>query len=676
MNEPTLTKTVRRTEIEGLRTVAALLVAVYHIWIGRVSGGVDVFFVVTGFFVTLMILKQVDAGRITPLAYLGRLCRRLLPGAALVLVFVGAMTLAAAPRTLQRRGFEEIIASSVSLENLYLAFHSIDYLNADDPATGVQHFWAMSLQSQFYLLWLLVGLVALLIVKRSGAQPKQTLMWVLLAVFLLSLGLSVWQTHTVQPLAYFVPWTRMWEFAIGGFIALLGSQIHLRGTASGIASWAGLITLLLTGALLPVATGFPGVIAAVPVLAAALILVSTRQDERWWAGTRILSLRPLVWLGSIAFGIYLWHWPLLTLYGYVRGLDAEPGWRAGVVIIGGSIVLAYLSKKLLEDPIRVGWQRPGWPRRAVAAGLVLLWIASVAVPVGWITGQWRHQQLVAAYEPATEEVAACWGYGELRTGRDDCADVLEPEPMVPDRESTARDYRWSYDCVNRYADKQLLTCEFGPEDSDIRVALMGNSHAAVLIPDFASLAEQRGWHLTTLVGQNCVWLATEPDADCGSRWQQQEDLLLGEDRFNVVIALGSAAQGSTPDPSETVERQMSRLADAGTEVVVVQDNPRMSYRQESCLLETDDASLRAGECDTTVETGYDYTDPYWEVGHAVDGARLVPTQDFYCADGVCPLVIGNVIAYGDRHHITAAYAVTMFPDLVRRIDEASDVLAL
>ena len=143
-----------------------------------------------------------------------------------------------------------------------------------------------------------------------------------------------------------------------------------------------------------------------------------------------------------------------------------------------------------------------------------------------------------------------------------------------------------------------------------------------------------------------------------------------------MIALGSAAQGSTPDPSETVERQMSRLADAGTEVVVVQDNPRMSYRQESCLLETDDASLRAGECDTTVETGYDYTDPYWEVGHAVDGARLVPTQDFYCADGVCPLVIGNVIAYGDRHHITAAYAVTMFPDLVRRIDEASDVLAL
>ena len=667
--------TVRRPELEGLRTVAALLVLVYHVWFGRVSGGVDVFFVVTGFFITMMLLKQVTAGRIMPLAFFGRLIRRLLPSAAAVLVAVGLITLLLAPRTLQRRGFEEIIASNLSLENLYLAFNSIDYLNADDPSTGVQHFWAMSLQAQFYVLWLLLAALALAIVRWRGTRPVQTMLGILMAVFTVSLALSVWQTATAQPFAYFVPWTRMWEFAIGGFTALLGAQVQLRGAAAGAASWSGLIALLATGAVLPVATGFPGVIAAVPALAAALILMSTRSDERWWSATRILSWRPLVWLGSIAFGIYLWHWPLLTAYRYWRGLDAVPGWRAGAVILIGSIVLAYLTKRLLETPVRSGWQAGGWRRKTVASALVVAWLAALVTPISWLGVQWHRQHEIAAYEPPTEEIAACWGYGELRTGIDACADVLEHEPMVPDRDATAGDHRWSYDCVNRFADKTLVSCEFGPDDADVRVALMGNSHAAVLIPDFAALAEQRGWQLTTLVGQNCIWLATDPNADCGSRWQEQEELLLGGEPFDAVIALGSAAQGSTPDPSPTVARQLPRLLEVGTEVIVLQDNPRMSWAEQTCLFEARDASLRSGDCDTTVETGYDYTDPFWEVSERFEGVVRVPTQDFYCVDGICPLVIGNVIAYGDRHHITATYAVTMFDDLVLRIDEASEVLA-
>ena len=664
----------RRTEIEGLRTVAALLVAVYHIWVGKVSGGVDVFFVVTGFFITLTVLKHVDAGRIRPLAYFGRLMRRLVPGASAVLLFAGLITLFWAPPLLAHRNFEEIIAASLSVENLYLAFNSVDYLNADDPKTPVQHFWAMSIQAQFYVLWLLVAALVLLIVKLFAANARKVMMVVFFILFVVSMGLSVWQTAVAQPFAYFVPWTRMWEFAVGGFLALLGSRLHLRGTAAGIASLGAIVVLVLTGAVLPVEGGFPGVIAAVPVLAAAAIVISTREEERWWSGTRILSWKPMVWLGSIAFGIYLWHWPLLVLYRYWYGLDAKPGLIAGPAIIIGAIVLAYLTKVLLENPVQKGWPLGGRRRPILAAGIIVAWCVAAAVPVAGIVNDAQRRELIEAYEPPNAAVAACWGYQELTQEAGACDDVLASEPLTPARQDIQGDHRWAYDCVGLNNDKRLLTCEFGPEDSDVRVALMGNSHAAVMLPDFAALAEERGWHLTTMVAQNCVWMATLDSGDCGSRVAEQRQLLTQEP-FDVVFLLGNAGQGEKPDTTPVVEARFPELLETGAEVIVLEDNPRMNYAQESCLYEAPDWQLRDGKCDTNVETGYDYVDPYWEVGKQHSGdVVLIGTRDLYCRDDLCPLVIGNVIAYGDRHHITATYGVTTWPTIVGRIEAQSEVL--
>ena len=672
MTQPAAT-TKRRTEIEGLRTVAALLVAIYHIWVGRVSGGVDVFFVVTGFFITLAVLKHVDAGRIRPIAYFGRLMRRLIPGASAVLLFAGLITLLWAPSTLAGRNFEEIIASSMSFENLYLAFNAVDYLNADDPKTPVQHFWAMSIQAQFYVLWLLVAALVLLIVKVFAANARKVMLVVLFMLFVVSLGLSIWQTAVAQPFAYFVPWTRMWEFAVGGFLAILGSRLHIRGTAAAFASLGAVVVLVLTGALLPVEGGFPGIIAAVPVLAAAAILVSTREEEKWWAGTRILSWKPLVWLGSMAFGIYLWHWPLLVLYRYWFGLDAQPGLLAGPGIILAAIVLAYLTKLLLENPVQNGWPKGRSHRPLIAVGIVVAWTAAAAVPVTGLVLDHQRQLAIENYEPGTADVEACWGYQELTQEPGACDEVLESEPLTPLRQDAVGDNRWAYDCVSLYDDKELLTCEFGPKDADTRVALMGNSHAAVMLPDFAALAEERGWHLTTMVGQNCVWASTEDSADCGTRLQEQESLLF-EEPFDAVFLLGNAGQKEKPDDTPTVEHRMPELLATGTEVIVLEDNPRMSYFQESCLYESSDEKLMDGGCDTSIDTGYDYVDPYWEVAQQYDETVTIGTQDLYCRDGKCPLVIGNVIVYSDRHHITATYAVTAWPAIVQRIEDASDAL--
>lgn len=661
----------RRTEIEGLRTVAALLVAFYHIWVGRVSGGVDVFFVVTGFFITLTVLKHVDAGRIRPLAYFGRLIRRLLPSAAIVLAFAGFITLLWAPAPLMQRNFEEIIASSLSFENLYLAFNAVDYLNAEDPKTPVQHFWAMSIQAQFYVLWLLVAALVLLMVKVLAANARKTMMIVLATLVVLSLGLSIWQTAVAQPFAYFVPWTRMWEFAVGGILAILGSRLHLRGTVAAIASLGAVVVLVLTGAVLPVEGGFPGIIAAVPVLAAAAILVSTREDEKWWAGTRLLSWSPLVWLGSIAFGIYLWHWPLLVLYRYWYGLDGQPGILAGPAIIISAIVLAYLTKRLLENPVQ-HWWRPGKAakpgRRIVTVGLVLAWCIAVVIPVTTLVSADVRQN------EAPVVASECNGYNALTAGYAACQEALQGVPLSPPRAELLDDVSSAYVCYTQSDASVLKECDpVGPDDAELKVAVIGNSHAAMLAPAFNAMAESRNWQVTSLPANGCVWTSTRDEAEgCGTRLEQQEQLFLGDDPFDVVVVVGGYfASGGA---HEIINQRIQQLVDAGSKVIAIEDNPRLDEERYDCQLRADDPKLSGEECALPEEVGYGFDDAYWDVAQERDDVIAIPTRDLYCIDGDCPLVIGGVIVYRDEHHLTSTYVATMFPELLSRIDERTDAL--
>lgn len=207
-----------RTDIEGLRAVAAILVAVYHIWLGRVSGGVDVFFVIAGFLVTGTLLRQLErTGRISAGSYLGRLMVRLLPNALTVLLAVGVATVLLFPVTRQADVMREIVASALYVENWQLIANSVDYLARDAGDSPVQHFWAMSIQGQFYLIWLALALLATYVGARYAARPRLTVLIALVTA--VSFGCSVVMTWLDQPVAYFHTATRAWEFGVGGLVA-------------------------------------------------------------------------------------------------------------------------------------------------------------------------------------------------------------------------------------------------------------------------------------------------------------------------------------------------------------------------------------------------------------------------------------------------------------------------
>ena len=342
-----------RPEIQGLRAVAALLVAAYHIWLGRVSGGVDVFFVVTGFLITRTLLGHLErSGRIDFATFWANLARRLLPAALLVLSVVVVAGLLWLPTIHWARTIKEVIASASYVENWYLAVNKYDYLDRDSFASPVQHFWAMSLQGQVYILWPTLLALTGFAARRMGLDVRRAVGGMLLLLFVASLTYSVVTTRLDQPFAYFDTLARLWEISIGG----------------------------LRGLLLPVSRVFPGYAALWPTLAVALIILAGTSGSVLGAD-RLLTTKPLTALGDVSYSIYLWHWPLFVFYRTLSGTP-DVGLMAGLVIIGATIVLAQLTTRYVEDPIRRPRRGKGSPVRAIAVGAGA--IAGVLVlAVGW-----------------------------------------------------------------------------------------------------------------------------------------------------------------------------------------------------------------------------------------------------------------------------------------------------
>ncbi|MBE1876371.1 acyltransferase family protein [Myceligenerans pegani] len=663
----------KRQEIEGLRTLAALLVAVYHIWFNKVSGGVDVFFVVTGFLITLTLVGHVRReGRIRPFAYLGRIARRVWPMGAVVLLAVLAMTVTIAPEALRARNYAEVFASALYFENWFLAANAIDYLNQHDPHTPAQHFWAMSLQGQFYVTWLVLALIALLLVVRGRTERRFKMAFGVLiaAVGGASFTWNLIQTAENQPFAYFSSLTRFWEFSVGGLLALAGGALALRGWTAAVASWVSVLGLVACGMVLPVEGVFPGVAALWPVACATLLLLSTRENEVPWAATRLLSNRAIAWLGGVAFGIYLWHFPILIGYRYLYGEDAVPSLPVGLAMIAAAIALAVVGHYLFERPVARGWNG-AWTKVLITVALLGSLIAvAVLAHRGTVAAEAAAEQLEEEAAAAQATLGDCYGYAAMVTG-DACDTVLAATPIVPDRSALKADTEEAYRCYTKARATYIESCTFG--DGPIRIALIGNSHAALFSPVLRDAAKDHGWEITPLTSNGCVWgrlRAGDPELSehCVNRVQQSEDLLFAGEPYDAVIfAGGRGGLSGLDNPQRTMENWRALQA-RGTRLVVVEDNPRIGDQGEQCVIEASEQELRDGACDTSREAATSDPDGFAIIAGLM-GVPVVQTLDFYCDDTTCPAVIGSVIPYRDSHHLSMTYIRTFEDVLLSRLAE-------
>ncbi len=227
-----------RPEIQALRAIAVMSVVLYHLFPRRLTGGfvgVDIFFVISGFLITKHLVGEISrTGRISLTQFWARRIRRLLPAAFVVLAVSVALLVLCMPAVTWQNNMQEIGASAAYVENWLLGIHAVDYLAAHNSASLVQHYWSLSVEEQFYLVWPMLLLLALAVARLAGrGSPRTAVRWALGFVAVGSFAVSVVLTSANAPLAFFVTPTRAWEFAIGGILSVapslsLGSPRVLR----------------------------------------------------------------------------------------------------------------------------------------------------------------------------------------------------------------------------------------------------------------------------------------------------------------------------------------------------------------------------------------------------------------------------------------------------------------
>jgi peptidoglycan/LPS O-acetylase OafA/YrhL len=342
-----------RPDVQGLRAIAILFVVLYHADIPGITGGfvgVDVFFVISGFVITGVLLRERAVKRRTSvLHFYARRARRIIPAATVVII----VTVIAAYLALGSLPGHDTATdgqwAALFLANFHFAATSTNYLASQRPPSALQNYWSLAVEEQFYIVYPTIFFVTTRFFTRLSLRARLT--GVLLAVIIASFVYSVVLTSTNAPGAFFSPFTRAWELALGGLIAIWSDSLRrLPQAAAAFVTWLGLAAIVTASLTLTSASVYPGALVAIPVLGAAMIIAGGTAQPGWGV-EGLLRRRPFQFLGLISFSLYLWHWPILVIVTQRRGALTLPVWDNVVLLLiaTGAAIITY---RLVENPIR------------------------------------------------------------------------------------------------------------------------------------------------------------------------------------------------------------------------------------------------------------------------------------------------------------------------------------
>ncbi|MFG1933022.1 acyltransferase family protein [Mycobacterium sp. NPDC048908] len=341
-----------RPDIEGMRAIAVALVILFHAYHQPFTGGfvgVDVFFVISGFLITSLLLKERGrTGRISIRGFYARRVRRILPASTLVVLVTvfatyGWLGFIAGNNTATDAEWTAIFAA-----NIHFGLVQTDYFGALLPPSPLQHMWSLGVEEQFYLVWPAAFLVLVLLAR---THHRKALCGALSFIVAASLIWSMSQTALNQTWAYFSPLTRAWELGLGALVAVLAPVIAgLRPAWLPQAlAFAGLTGIILAAVLFTSDTRYPGSAAILPVVGSAVLIAAGCANERSIVG-RALSVRPMQWVGARSYSMYLWHWPLLVIPALYATKDLSALRNTGLVLL--TVLASAITYQFVENPIR------------------------------------------------------------------------------------------------------------------------------------------------------------------------------------------------------------------------------------------------------------------------------------------------------------------------------------
>jgi peptidoglycan/LPS O-acetylase OafA/YrhL len=666
-----------RADIQGLRAVAVLAVIANHVagWPKGSFVGVDVFFVISGYLITGILVREFESRRtISFRGFYARRIKRILPAGLFVIGATLCATRVLAGIDRYHFAAKDAISAVLFVANWHFAATGVNYFNQSLPPSPLQHYWSLSVEEQFYFVWpwLLLGL--LLIGGRLRFWREQhTRLVAGVAIAVISAASLAWafaQTSSSPTTAYFSTFVRAWELGLGAFVAVAASPIARLGerVRTAIAS-AGLIAIVVSLFLVRSSPGFPAPWALLPTLGTAAVLATG-------AGLRSRALLPLTnaasqYVGKISYSLYLWHFPVVVLIVAVFAQYSVGYWLVGLALIFG---LSAASFRLLEDPARRGtWWTPrpgrlprpsaGWLKYAGACAATALVAGAALLIVHRIEPTQLELPAPVLIGHTEEDLSDCIGAAVLDP-RHHCAALNTGNRVAPLPGELPDDTGGAYACY-AYLNQQMHPCVYGSRRRGaIRVALIGDSHASALLAVLEPQLDALNWRVTAFTGQTCQWLAPALSPTCPGLRLIRRSLLRGH--YAIVVA--TELRQYTSSAAQHLAA-MRPVAATGARIVVVQDDPGVAPGSTACVDRI--TYSPTGGCGTSASFAYADPDRLAEAAEQLPGAVVVHTRRFFCRGDFCPATIGNVIVYRDTAaHVTASYARTLSPYLVEAIERA------
>jgi peptidoglycan/LPS O-acetylase OafA/YrhL len=692
-----------RHDLDGLRGVAIALVAVFHIWFGRVSGGVDVFLVLSGFFFGGRLLRNAlsEGPSLKPGREVVRLIRRLLPALVVVLAVSAVLTILVQPQTRWETFADQSLASLGYYQNWELANTASNYLAAGEAVSPLQHIWSMSVQGQFYIgLLALVFLVTVLLRKLFGKHLRILFIVLLSALTIGSFVFALFAHWDDQATAYYNTFGRAWELLLGALVGALVPYVRWPMWLRTIAATVGLAAILSCGALIDGVAQFPGPWALVPVGATVLMILAAanrqadpRTADRMPLPSRILSIGPFVTLGAMAYSLYLWHWPLLIFWlSYSGHTHASFGEGAGILAVSG--LLAYLTMRFVEDPLRsrtphaahapqvavvkVAW-RTRLRRPTIALGSVVALLGIVLTATSFT---WREHVTVERANGKELTGLSSRDYPGARALVNKTRvpklpmrpTVLEAKADLPETTGDG--------CISDFKNGALINCTYGDKEATRTIALAGGSHAEHWITALDLLGRVKHFKVVTYLKMGCPLSTETVPLIMGNNaqypqcheWVDKTMDKLVADRPDYVFTTSTRPWNIKPGdvmPGSYIGIWQT-FADHHIPVLAMRDTPWLvddgqPNEAPDCLADGGDA----------VSCGMKRSDVLADHNPTLDFIAQFPNlkpldmSDAVCRPDYCRVIEGNVLVYHDSHHFSATYMRTMAGELGRQIGAAT-----
>ena len=599
----------RIPQIQALRAVAAVLVVIYHAKV--TSGGyigVDIFYVISGFLITGLLLRELDGtGSLALKAFYLRRIKRLLPASFFVLFVTAIVAWTVYPTTLRHGLGKDIAAAGAYVSNYLFALWQMDYQNLNATPPVVIHYWSLAVEEQFYLFWPFI----ILALYRFGARRAVFIgvAAITIASFLLSLFLTprepIWSFYSLP--------TRAWELGIGALLLFIPKRIRF----SSNYGWAALALILYGTLTFTDKTPFPGTAALVPVIGTAFAIASLNNWPR--AMNRFGNLKIVQWLGEISYPLYLWHWPVLVIPSVAWGRSLVAYELLICVLL--TALLADLTHRFIEDPIR--YSKPH-PKLVIKSG-------AAATAASLMMG-------AAIYLSFNDEI-------KLDNGRSYSVSELIKRPVIYDD-----------DCHVNNGETVSPECTYGERGAKRKIVLFGDSHAAQWFPALSKLANENNFELISLTKSACPGPAVEKvdageykNSDCFA-WRDNSLERIAELKPYAVIFSGfqhfqvPAGYSSRREWWQAGQkRTLNSLRGNASHIVYITDTPHPQQDIPACL-----AGGVISDCDDSKPS-----EPI-----SIPGLKVVNPTPWLCADKCSSVINGNV-AYRDGSHISIAMSESL-----------------